>query len=84
MPIIAKVNNEDICILKKQRFKIVKIGNFTVTIEDDFKGLSKINMVDFKKYFLVGNATTTYSTQGMSIGEPYTIHEWDRMDQRLK
>jgi len=20
----------------------------------------------------------------MSIGEPYTIHEWDRMDQRLR
>ncbi len=23
-------------------------------------------------------------SQGMSIGENYTINEWDRMDQRLK
>jgi ATP-dependent exoDNAse (exonuclease V) alpha subunit len=39
---------------------------------------------DFQKFFLVAYATTTHSAQGMSIGEPYTIHEWDRMDQRLK
>ncbi len=53
-------------------------------MEDDFKKERKINITDFQKYFLVGYATTTHSAQGMSIGEPYTIHEWDRMDQRLK
>ncbi len=44
----------------------------------------KINIQDFQKYFLVAYATTTHSSQGMTINEPYTIHEWDRMDQRLK
>ncbi len=48
------------------------------------KELYKINISDFQKFFLVGFATTTHSEQGMSIGEPYTIHEWDRMDQRLR
>ena len=67
-----------------QRFKISKIDTFTITIEDDFKKELKINIPDFQKYFLIGYATTTHSAQGMSIGEPYTIHEWDRMDQRLK
>ena len=84
VPIISKVNNEDIGIFNNQRFKIVKIGTFTITFEDDFKKLLKVNITDFQKYFLVGYATTTHSAQGMSIGEPYTIHEWDRMDQRLK
>ncbi len=75
MPTISKVNNEDIGILNNQRFKIVKIGTFTITIEDDFKKLIKINIPDFQKFFLVGYATTTYSAQGMSIGGSYTIHE---------
>jgi ATP-dependent exoDNAse (exonuclease V) alpha subunit len=83
VPIISKVNNEDIEIFNNQRFKIVKIDTFNITIEDDFKKELKINITDFQKFFLVGYATTTHSSQGMSIGEPYTIHEWDRMDQRL-
>ena len=83
VPIISKVNNEDIGIFNNQRFNIVKIGTFTITIEDDFKNLIKINIIDFQKFFLVGYATTIHCNQGASIGEPYTIHEWDRMDQRL-
>ncbi len=49
MPIISKVNNEDIVIFNNQRFKIEKIGTFTITIEDDFKKLYKINITDFQK-----------------------------------
>jgi ATP-dependent exoDNAse (exonuclease V) alpha subunit len=84
MPIISKVNNEDIGIFNNQRFEIIKIGTFRITIQDDFKRLYEINIIDFQKYFLPGYATTTHSAQGMSIGESYTIHEWDRMDQRLR
>ena len=54
------------------------------TFKDDLKHEFKVNVNDFQKFFLVAYATTTHSAQGMSIGEPYTIHEWDRMDQRLK
>ncbi len=61
MPIISKVNNEEIGIFNNQRFKIVKIGSFTITIKDDFKNLIKITIPDFQKFFLVGYATTTHS-----------------------
>jgi ATP-dependent exoDNAse (exonuclease V) alpha subunit len=84
VPIISKVNNEEIGIFNNQRFKVLKYDAFTITIEDDFKKELKINIPDFQKFFLPGYATTTHSAQGMSIGEPYTIHEWDRMDQRLR
>ena len=83
VPIISKVNNEDIGIFNNQRFKIVKYDAFTITIKDDFKNLIKINIPDFQKFFLVAYGCTIHSSQGVSIGEPYTIHEWDRMDQRL-
>ncbi len=42
-----------------------------------------INHNEFQKYFLVAYATTIHSSQGMSIDEPYSIHDWDRLDQRL-
>jgi hypothetical protein len=32
----------------------------------------------------VGYAFTTHSAQGMSIDKPYTIHEFNRMDKKLK
>ncbi len=47
-------------------------------------GIKKdINHNEFQKYFSVAYATTIHSSQGMSINEPYWIHEWDRLDQRL-
>jgi len=84
MPIIAKINKQNLEIFNNQRFTIKKIDTFNITIEDDFKNLIKINIQDFQKFFLPGYGCTVHSAQGMSIGEPYTIHEWDRMDQRLK
>ena len=74
MPIISKVNNEDIGIFNNQRFKIVKIGTFTITIEDDFEKLIKINIAGFEKWFLVAYGCSVHSSQGMSIGAPCTIH----------
>ncbi len=84
VPIISKVNNEDIGIFNNQRFKIVKIDTFNITIEDDFKKERKIKIPDFQNFFLVAYGCTVHSSQCASIGEPYTIHEWDRMDQRLR
>jgi hypothetical protein len=84
MSIISKLNNEDIGIFNNQRFKIIKIDTFTITIEDDFKKELKINIIDFQKYFLVAYGCTIHSAQGVSIGLQYTIHQWDRLDKRLK
>jgi ATP-dependent exoDNAse (exonuclease V) alpha subunit len=39
---------------------------------------------DFQKLFRVGYAFTTHSCQGMTIHEPYTIHDFDRMHKKLK
>ena len=44
----------------------------------------KIKSDEFQKLFRIGYAFTTHSSQGMSIDKPYTIHEFNRMDQKLK
>jgi ATP-dependent exoDNAse (exonuclease V) alpha subunit len=69
--------------INNQRFKIIKLGVFTITIEDDKGNKREINHNDFQKYFMVAFASTIHSAQGASIDENYTIHEWDRLDQRL-
>jgi len=84
VPIISKVNNADIGIFNNQRFKIRTYDKLYIYIIDQFNKELQIDIKDFQKYFLVAYATTTHSAQGMTINEPYTIHEWDRMDQRLK
>jgi ATP-dependent exoDNAse (exonuclease V) alpha subunit len=84
VPIISKVNNEELGVFNNQRYKITKLDSFTITFEDDLKHEFKVNVNDFQKFFLVAYATTIHCNQGASIGEPYTIHEWDRLDQRLK
>ena len=71
-------------LINNQRFKIKKIGPLEITIVDEAKNERKIYIRDFQKHFLVAYATTIHSSQGMSISEPYTIHEWERLDQRLK
>ena len=82
-PVISKVNNDELGLINNQRYIITDIG-LVITVEDNLKNIIKINVSDFQKYFLVAYATTTHSSQGMTINEPYTIHEWDRMDQRLR
>jgi ATP-dependent exoDNAse (exonuclease V) alpha subunit len=44
----------------------------------------KIKADEFQKLFRIGYAFTTHSAQGMSIDKPYTIHEFNKMDQKLK
>jgi ATP-dependent exoDNAse (exonuclease V) alpha subunit len=71
-------------LVNNQRFVITKVGAIRITIQDDSGMKRDIFNHEFQKYFLVSFCTTIHSSQGMSIGENYTIHEWDRLDQKLK
>jgi ATP-dependent exoDNAse (exonuclease V) alpha subunit len=89
VPIISKVNNQDMGMFNNQRFKILKSqfiynDKLYIFIVDEFNKELKIDIQDFQKYFLVAYGCTAHSAQGMTINEPYTIHEWYRMVQRLK
>ena len=85
VPIISKVNNEELGLFNNQRFEVTKIDNvFGITIKDKCGNEKNIKIDEFQRYFNPSYAVTTHSSQGMSISEPYTIHEWERMDQRLK
>jgi ATP-dependent exoDNAse (exonuclease V) alpha subunit len=84
VPIISKVNSEEMDLVNNQRFVITKVGSMQITIQDDSRMERDIFNHEFQKYFLVAYATTIHCPQGCSIGNNYTIHEWDRLDEKLK
>ncbi len=72
-------------LINNERYIISKI-NITkkeITINNDRNEVI-IAKDDFQKLFRVGYVFTTHSCQGMTINEPYTIHDFDRMHKKLK
>ncbi len=73
-------------IYNNQRFIITKIDKekeiITLKYKDNNDTLD-IEFNKFQKFFLPTFSMTTHCAQGLSIDEPYTIHEFHRMDQKL-
>jgi ATP-dependent exoDNAse (exonuclease V) alpha subunit len=84
-PIIAKINNSKLKLINNERYIISKINlaDKEITVKNDRNEVT-ISKDDFQKLFRVGYAFTTHSCQGMTINEPYTIHDFDRMHKKLK
>jgi 5-methylcytosine-specific restriction enzyme A len=84
-PLIAKVNNGNLKLINNERYIIKKVDNKAkeIIIKNDRNEI-KIKADEFQKLFRIGYAFTTHSAQGMSIDKPYTIHEFNRMDKKLK
>jgi hypothetical protein len=43
-----------------------------------------IDVKDFQRNFFVSYYITSHRAQGQTFKEPYTIHEWDRLNNRSK
>jgi ATP-dependent exoDNAse (exonuclease V) alpha subunit len=71
---VAKRDDEGVLLTDQDGNIIMHTITKTLTIKAD----------EFQNLFRVGYAFTIHSAQGMSIDQPYTIHEFDRMDQKLK
>ena len=86
MPVISKINNDNMKIYNNQRFIITKIDKekeiITLKYKDNNDTID-IEFNKFQKFFLPSFAMTCHCSQGLSIGENYTIHEFHRMDQKL-
>ena len=85
-PVISKINSKEIGIVNNERFVISEMSklNKNMTMTNEQGKTIKIKNNEFQKLFRVAYCTTLHSVQGLSIGEPYTLHEWYKYDQRLK
>ena len=66
-----------------------KDGNLQKDKDGNVEMEKKIKIVtvhaeNFQKFFRIGYAFTTHSSQGMSLDKPYTIDEFNRMSKKLK
>ena len=85
-PIIAKVNKKDIGFVNNERFKVTKIDNNIITIQND-KNVIEFDAAGddaFQRCFRVAYATTCHSSQGLTINEGYLIHQWNRYTNKMK
>ena len=83
LPIICKKNDEGMELINNEQFIVSKVTNDMVYFKNDEKEL-KISLDKFQEFFYPAYCITIHKSQGQSYNFPYTIHEWNRLDKRLK
>ena len=83
MPVIARVNNKSYDICNNEQFTIKKITKDNIIVYDDEKEI-EIPIDKFQRLFYVAFCITVYKSQGSTFDYGYSIHEFDRLDNRLK
>jgi ATP-dependent exoDNAse (exonuclease V) alpha subunit len=84
-PVIARVNNRQLDIVNNQTFVITKVNfsNSTIELDDDGESVT-VEFDCFQRLFYVGYCLTIHKCQGCTFNQSYTIHEFDRLDKRLR
>jgi ATP-dependent exoDNAse (exonuclease V) alpha subunit len=85
MPVISRKNNKELNIYNNETYiikEIRKSEDVIIVFDDDKEQTVPIS--EFTRNFNIAYCITTHRAQGMSIDEPYTIHEFFMFDERLK
>jgi ATP-dependent exoDNAse (exonuclease V) alpha subunit len=84
-PVIARMNNREHDVVNNQTFVITKVNfsNSTIELTDEGEDLI-INFDEFSRLFYVAYCLTIHKCQGCTFKEKYCIHEFDKLDKRLR
>jgi DNA replication protein DnaC len=84
-PIISITNKKDLDIVNGERFVISDMDEDFI-YADNYKKTKKISIPikKFQCWFHVSYAITCHKSQGMTINNYYTIHEWNHMGKKAK
>ena len=85
MPIISRKNNKELNIYNNEMYtiKAIKKTEDVIIVVDDDKE-QEVPIKEFVKMFNVAFCITCHKSQGATFDEPYTIHEFEMFDNRLK
>ena len=85
MPVIARNNNKKLNIFNNETFTIkeIKKTKEIIIVEDEGK-LQEIPFEEFSTMFYIAFCITVHKSQGATYDKPYSIHEFNRFDNRLK
>jgi hypothetical protein len=85
LPVICKVSDEKETLNNNEQFIVTKYDFETVTIKSIIdERILDINIFKFNKIFFPAYAITVYASQGCTINQPYTIHEYERLNRRAR
>jgi ATP-dependent exoDNAse (exonuclease V) alpha subunit len=85
MPVISRKNNKDLNIYNNETYTIKEINNKEqMVIVIDYGKEQAVPIAEFTKMFNLAFCITTHKSQGMTLDEPYTIHEFNQFDDRLR
>jgi len=83
LPIICNVSDEKETLNNNEKFIVTKYDFETVTIKSIIdERILDINIYIFNKNLSPAYAITIYASQGCTINQPYTIHEFERLNKR--
>jgi ATP-dependent exoDNAse (exonuclease V) alpha subunit len=85
MPVIAHQSRKSSGVYKTSQYTVSKIGTKMVTLVDH-RGEIEFPLEGFGKFFWMGFCITIHASQGCTIRERYTIHDWGHfcMSKRAK
>ena len=83
LPVICKKNDEPSGLINNEQFIVSKLTSSAVYVKNDEKEL-KIEMDKFQEFFYVAYCITIHKSQGASFNFPYTIHEFNRLNKKLR
>ncbi|KAI8845987.1 hypothetical protein BJ741DRAFT_573015 [Chytriomyces cf. hyalinus JEL632] len=83
-PVIAHRNYKSLKIVNCATYSVRKIEPLIVLEDTLTKETIEINEEQFQLYFRVNYCSTVHKMQGDSIQEPFTIHEWNRMEDDMR
>jgi ATP-dependent exoDNAse (exonuclease V) alpha subunit len=83
IPVMAIRNNKTIGFVNGSTFLVKSIEPLVLKDTLSHQDIT-INKDVFKEYFYVNYCSTVHRCQGETITEPFTIHEWNRMDTKMR
>ena len=83
MPIIARINEKKLNIFNNELFTIKTITKDDIIVYDEEQEIT-IPIKQFQRLFYVAYCITVYKSQGSTFDYGYSIHEFNKFDERLK
>ena len=82
-PVICRVTRNKLGICNNEMFTITHIDEQHTTLTNEHAQV-EMDTKDFQRHFYVAYAITIHKSQGQTYNKPYTIHEYNRLDKRLR
>tara|TARA_R110000787_G_scaffold97107_2_gene200658 strand:+ start:2331 stop:5777 length:3447 start_codon:yes stop_codon:yes gene_type:complete len=79
MPVMTVVNDKDAGFINSKIWTIVELSTGNIVIGDGTENIIKLKDEQFMKTCVPCFAYTNHKVQGITITEPYVIHEWGMM-----